>query len=147
MIVDDHPLFRQGLRQAVAEDARFDVVAEADNGRTALEIIQQIKPDVAVLDINLPGVSGLEVVAALRAKKSRVRLVILTMLKDELAFNKALNLGINGYVLKENAASEILNCIAAVARGEALRQSVTDRFSVAAPRPRRVARFAQARAR
>jgi DNA-binding NarL/FixJ family response regulator len=127
VIVDDHPLFRQGLRQAVAGDARFDVVAEADNGRTALEIIQQIKPDVAVLDINLPGATGLEVVATLRAKKTKVRLVILTMLKDELAFNKALNLGINGYVLKENAASEILSCIAAVARGEGyVSPSLTD---------------------
>lgn len=119
VIVDDHPLFRQGLRQAVAGDSRFEVCGEADNGQTALDMILQLKPDVAVLDVNLPVSNGLQVAATLREKKSRAHLVILTMLKDEQAFNKALNLGINGYVLKENAAGEILNCIASVAQGEA----------------------------
>lgn len=119
VIVDDHPLFRQGLRQAVAGDSRFEVCGEADNGQTALDLILQLKPDVAVLDVNLPVSNGLQVAATLREKKSKSHLVILTMLKDEQAFNKALNLGINGYVLKENAAGEILNCIASVAQGEA----------------------------
>ena len=119
VIVDDHPLFRQGLRQAVDDDDRFQVVGEADNGTTAVETILSRKPDVAVLDVNLPGLTGLEVAASLTSKKSRTHLVILTMMKDEQAFNKALNLGIEGYVLKENASGEILNCIASVARGEA----------------------------
>jgi DNA-binding NarL/FixJ family response regulator len=127
MIVDDHPLFRQGLRQAIVGDSRFEVIGEADNGQAALDRILEFHPDVAVLDVNLPGLSGLEVAAALRAKKLRVSLVILTMLKDEQAFNKALNLGIHGYVLKENAADEILNCIAAVSRNEAyVSPSLTD---------------------
>ena len=127
MIVDDHPLFRQGLRQAIGGDSRFEVIGEADNGQTALDRILELRPEVAVLDVNLPGLSGLEVVAALRAKKLRVSIVILTMLKDEQAFNKALNLGIHGYVLKENAAEEILNCIAAVSRNEAyVSPSLTD---------------------
>jgi len=119
VIVDDHPLFRQGLRQAVETDTRFQLAGEADNGQAALEMIQRLQPDVAVLDVNLPGMNGLEVAAALQSKKFRTRLVVLTMLKDETAFNKALNLGIKGYVLKENAAGEILNCIAAVAKDEA----------------------------
>ena len=119
VIVDDHPLFRQGLRQAVAGDARFEIVGEADNGPAALEMILRLKPVVAMLDVNLPGMNGLEVAAALGAKKSETRLVILTMLKDEQAFNQALNLGIKGYVLKENAAAEILSCLAAASAGEA----------------------------
>jgi DNA-binding NarL/FixJ family response regulator len=127
MIVDDHPLFRQGLRQAIGGDSRFEVIGEADNGQTALNCILDLRPEVAVLDVNLPGLNGLEVAAALRAKKLRVSIVILTMLKDEQAFNKALNLGIHGYVLKENAAEEILNCIAAVSRNEAyVSPSLTD---------------------
>jgi len=127
MIVDDHPLFRQGLRQAIGGDSRFEVIGEADNGPIALDRILELRPDVAVLDVNLPGLSGLEVAAALRTKKLRVSIVILTMLKDEQAFNKALNLGIHGYVLKENAAEEILNCIAAVSRNEAyVSPSLTD---------------------
>jgi DNA-binding NarL/FixJ family response regulator len=127
MIVDDHPLFRQGLRQAIDGDSRFEVIGEAEDGQTALDRISQLHPEVAVLDVSLPGLNGLEVAAALRAKKSKVNLVILTMLKDEQAFNRALNLGIHGYVLKENAADEILNCIAAVSRNEAyVSPSLTD---------------------
>jgi DNA-binding NarL/FixJ family response regulator len=119
IIVDDHPLFRQGLRQVIEADDRFELSGEADKGETALELILSKKPTVAVLDVNLPGLNGLEVAAALQAKHSRTHLVILTMLRDEQAFNTALNLGIKGYVLKENAAGEILGCIAAVARDEA----------------------------
>ena len=127
VIVDDHPLFRQGLKQAVEADARFELVGEAERGDAALEMIRKLQPDVAVLDLNLPGMNGLEIAAALRAKKSKIRLVILTMLKDEQAFNKALSLGINGYVLKENAAAEILRSIAAVAEGESyVSPSLTD---------------------
>jgi DNA-binding NarL/FixJ family response regulator len=127
VIVDDHPLFRQGLKQAVEADARFDLAGEAEHGDAALEMIRKLQPDVAVLDVNLPGMNGLEIAAALRAQKSKSRLVILTMLKDEQAFNKALSLGINGYVLKENAAAEILRSIAAVAEGESyVSPSLTD---------------------
>jgi DNA-binding NarL/FixJ family response regulator len=119
VIVDDHPLFRQGLRQVVVSDSRFELVGEADNGEDALRLLQEKNPDVAVLDLNLPKMSGLAVAKALRSRKSKVGLVVLTMLKDEEAFNQAMNLGIQGYVLKENAASEILDCIASVAAAEA----------------------------
>lgn len=119
VIVDDHPLFREGLRQAIESDGRFELLGEADSGPSALELIQKLQPDVAVLDVNLPGMSGLEVAGALQAKKSKTHLAVLTMLKDEPAFNKALNLGIKGYVLKDNATAEILNCIESVSEGEA----------------------------
>ncbi len=118
MIVDDHPLYRAGLRQVIESDARFTLVAEADNGEAALPLIQQRRPRVVVLDINLPGMSGLEVASALQAKNPAPRVVMLTMFKDEQAFNQAMNLGVLGYVLKENAAAEILRCIASVAAGE-----------------------------
>lgn len=127
VIVDDHPLFRQGLRQAIEADARFALAGEADKGQEALEMIRRLQPTVAVLDVNLPDLNGLEVAAALMQAKAKTHLVVLTMLKDETAFNKALNLGIEGYVLKENAAGEILNCIAAVSKGEAyVSPSLTD---------------------
>jgi DNA-binding NarL/FixJ family response regulator len=115
VIVDDHPLFREGLRQVIRSDARFDLIGAADQGKAALELILKTKPDLAVLDINLPFMNGLEVAAALREQRSATRLVILTMLRDETAFNQAMNLGIQGYVLKENAVSEIVNCLLAVA--------------------------------
>src|SRR6185503_8383764 len=96
-------------------------------GEEALELILKQKPDVAVLDVNLPQLNGFGIISALQAKKSKTLIVILTMLKDEQAFNTALNLDVNGFVLKENAAAEILNCITAVANGESyVSPSLTD---------------------
>ncbi len=118
LIVDDHPLFRQGLRQLVESDGRFELVGEAGDGLAALQLIQQKKPDVAVLDVNLPGLSGLEVARQLQSKRSPTRIVILTMYKEEETFNRVLDVGVLGFVLKENAVQDILDSLAAVARGE-----------------------------
>lgn len=118
VIVDDHPLFRRGLRHAIEGDPRFEVMAEAGEGETALQLILKEKPDVAVLDVNLPEGNGFELINKLRKAKSTTPIVILTMLKDEQVFNTALNLKVKGYVLKENASAEILNCIEAVANGD-----------------------------
>jgi DNA-binding NarL/FixJ family response regulator len=115
VIVDDHPLFRQGLRQAIQADERFDLLAEAADGANAIRVIADLQPDLAVLDVNLPDISGLDVAAKLRDAGAKTRLVILTMLKDEPAFNKAMNIGVRGYLLKESAVTEILHCLVAVA--------------------------------
>jgi DNA-binding NarL/FixJ family response regulator len=117
VIVDDFPLFRQGLRQAIEQHPRFEVTGETGRGEEAVEMILQQVPDVAVLDLHLPDVNGFDVMNALNAKKCATRIVILTMEKEEQAFNTALNLGVNGYVLKETATAEILDCISAVADG------------------------------
>lgn len=119
VIVDDHPLFRHGLAQAIADATHLVICGEAGTGEDGLKLILAQKPDVAVLDLNLPGLNGLEIVSELKAKKNKTPVVILTMVKEQQAFNKALNLGVSGYVLKENAAAEIINCITAVAAGDA----------------------------
>jgi DNA-binding NarL/FixJ family response regulator len=118
VIVDDHPLFRQGMRQVVESDARFALVGEAGDGMAALKLIEQTKPAVAVLDVSLPELSGLEVARKLQAKRSATRVVILTMHSDEETFNRAMDLGVRGFVLKDNAVQDILRCITAVAAGE-----------------------------
>jgi len=118
LIVDDHPLFRQGLRQVIASDSRFELAGEADTADAALKLAQEIKPEIIVLDVNLPKMSGLELAGVLRSKKCPAGLVVLTMLKDEQVFNQAMNVGVKGFVLKENAAGEILNCMASVAAGD-----------------------------
>lgn len=118
LIVDDHPLFRQGLRQVIVADSRFELIAEAGDGVTALQLIQEKKPDVAALDVNLPGLSGLEIARKLQDKRLATRIIILTMYKEEETFNRAMDLGVTGFVLKENAVEDILNGIAAVAKGE-----------------------------
>jgi DNA-binding NarL/FixJ family response regulator len=117
VIVDDHPLFRNGLRQVIQGDARFELLGEADTGLTAMELIDRTTPDLAVLDINLPDKSGLDIAASLRARGSATRCVILTMLRDEAAFNKAMNIGVQGFLLKESIVTDIVNCLVSVAAG------------------------------
>lgn len=118
LIVDDHPLFLDGLRQAIQKDSRFELAGEAGDGESAWKAIQETKPDVAVLDINLPKLTGLEIARKVRDKKLRTRVIILTMFKEEELINRALDFGVNGFVLKENAVREILSAIAAAADGE-----------------------------
>jgi DNA-binding NarL/FixJ family response regulator len=119
VIVDDHPLFRAGLRQVIQSDARFELLAEADTWTQATQLIRELRPDLAVLDVNLPDGTGLEIAQTLRAEGVPTRFVVLTMLKDEAAFNKAMNIGVDGYVLKENAGTEIVSCLVSVAGGNA----------------------------
>lgn len=119
VIVDDHPLFRQGLRQVIEADSRFELLAEADHGEAARRLVLEHQPDLAVLDVNLPDMTGLEVAESLREAAVRTRFVVLTMLKDEQAFNRAMNIGIEGYILKENAGAEIVSCLISVAAGNA----------------------------
>ena len=118
LIVDDHPLFRNGLRQVIQNDNRFDLVGEAGDGTVAWQFIQDKKPDVAVLDINLPGLTGLEVARKVQEKQLSTRVIILTMFKEEDLINRALDLGVNGFVLKENAVEDIISAIVTAARGE-----------------------------
>lgn len=118
VIVDDHPLFRQGLRQVVEADSRFELVAEAGDGESALRSIQEKNPDVAVLDVDLPRLSGLEVARALHGKGLATRVIILTMYKEEGIFNRALDFGAMGFVLKDSAVEDILKSLVAVAAGE-----------------------------
>ena len=118
LIVDDHPLFRHGLRHVIEADSRFELVAEAGDAEAALKLIQEKKPDVAVLDVNLPGMSGLEVARELQRQRASTQIIILTMYKEEETFNRALDVGVRGFVLKENAVDDIRNALAAVSRGE-----------------------------
>ena len=118
LVVDDHPLFRQGVRQVVERDPRFELFAEVGSGEAALKFIEEMKPDVAVLDVNLPGMSGLEVARELQRLRASTRVIILTMYKEEETFNRALDFGVLGFVLKENAVDDIRHALAAVASGD-----------------------------
>ena len=109
LIADDHPIFRQGLRQVIEKDSRLKVIAEADDGDAALDLIKQQRPDIAVLDLDMPLRDGFAVVRAVREQRLSVEVVILTMHKDELHFNEALNLGAKGYVIKDSAAADVVN--------------------------------------
>lgn len=117
VIADDHPIFRQGLRQVGVADPTFEVVAEAQDGEAALQHIEQQRPDVVVLDIDMPKKDGFDVVRTMEQRKLSSGVVFLTMHKDEELFNGAMNLGVRGYVLKESAFSELVDGLKAVAGG------------------------------
>jgi len=118
LIVDDHPVFRRGLREILEERRAFQIVGEAADGKSALEMLPQMKPDVLVLDIDMPRVNGLEMARSLQREKSPTQVVFLTMYKDEDLFNAAMDAGVKAYVLKENAGEEIIGALEKVARGE-----------------------------
>jgi DNA-binding NarL/FixJ family response regulator len=118
LIADDHPIFRKGLRQILETDKDVLSVTEVADGERALEEIAARVPDIALLDIDMPRLNGLQVVQQLRRKGISLDLVFLTMYKEEDMVNEAMELGVMGYVLKESAVSDILACIHTVAEGK-----------------------------
>jgi DNA-binding NarL/FixJ family response regulator len=117
-IVDDHPIFRQGLRQVLESDPRLVVVGEANDGAEALTQIKTLKPQVAVLDIDLPRTDGLELARELQNLKPSIPAIILTMHKEEHLLNAAMDRGAKGYVLKDNALNEVIGAVLTVAKGD-----------------------------
>lgn len=118
LIADDHPVFRRGLREVIEEDAGLLVVGEAGDGVAAIKLVEDLRPDVAVLDIDMPGMNGFESAKEIKRRNLPVEIVFLTMHKDERMLIEALDAGVRGYVLKDSAVADIAACIRAVARGE-----------------------------
>ena len=128
VIADDHELLRTGLRQIISADASFEIVGEASDGQEALRQICEQSPDIAVLDINMPGMGGFGVIEELRSRGVASRIVVLTMHAEQAIFAKALSLGVRGYVLKDAAAADIVNCLHAVKRGQSFTSSGVTNF-------------------
>ncbi len=118
LLADDHPIVRKGLRKVIEEDGSFAVVGEAGNGEQALRFIEEHTPFVAVLDIDMPKMTGLEVAEALQRKKLPTQIIVMTMYDKETIFNRAIDLGAFGYVMKDSALTEIVEALASVARGK-----------------------------
>ena len=128
LIADDHPIFRRGLRMVVESDAALKVVAEVDNGADALEKIEELEPDVAVLDVNMPQADGLTVAKTIQEKNLPTIPIFLTMHADEAIFNAAIEADVKGFVIKDSAADDIVLCIKAVAGGRSFFSSVLTGF-------------------
>lgn len=118
IIADDHPIFRQGLRQIIETDPALKIVAEVGDGEAALKEIEQIKPAIAIIDVNMPQKDGFEVMRSVIEKRLPTDVIFLTMHNDEKYFNTALDAGVKGYVLKDGAITEIINSIRTVAAGQ-----------------------------
>jgi DNA-binding NarL/FixJ family response regulator len=116
---DDHPILCKGISELIEQTTDMEFVGSAVDGRTALNQIQALKPDVALLDIEMPEMTGMEVAKTLIKESSSTQVVLLTLYKDESFLSNALEMGIKGYLLKESSEKEILDCIRSVSEGKA----------------------------
>jgi len=118
LIADDHPLMRKGIRAALEDEPDIEQIIEAENGEIAYGRLKQEPFDIALVDIEMPKLGGIGLSQKVIAEKIKTKIVILTMHKDKDIFDQAMDAGAHGYLLKENAVDDIVECIHAVRKGE-----------------------------
>jgi two-component system, NarL family, nitrate/nitrite response regulator NarL len=118
VVADDHPIFRDGLCKLLALEEDFEVVAQAQDGRQVLEILQQLEPDILLLDLKMPGLDGLGTLQRLQAARNKTRVIVLTASDDKNEFVQAMKLGTSGIVLKQTATELLIKSIRKVHAGE-----------------------------
>lgn len=117
LLADDHSLIRNGLKQVIQSQIDCHIF-EAENGQEALDTIRLKKPQIAILDIQMPEMTGFEVAKKVKDEAISMDVIFLTMHNDEQLFNKAMDIGVKGFVLKENTVSEIVQCVESVLEGK-----------------------------
>ena len=118
IIADDHTIFRSGLKLLLSSNTDFEVVGEAENGAQAVELTSELEPDIALIDIGMPELNGIEATRQIKERHPNTNVLILTMHRSDEYFFKALDAGASGYVLKGAETSELINALRAVARDE-----------------------------
>jgi DNA-binding NarL/FixJ family response regulator len=118
LLVDDHPVVRQGYRRVLEHQSDFRVIAEADSAAGAYSAFKQHSPDIVVLDISMPGASGLEAIRNIRLRDGRARILVFSMHTDVVLVKAAFDAGASGYVTKSNGPAALIRAIRSVARGE-----------------------------
>jgi DNA-binding NarL/FixJ family response regulator len=118
LIADDHPLIRQGLKQILELENDISVIAQASNGNEAVQMTREYKPDVVLMDINMPGISGLQAIQEIRQEKLPCKIIVLTVNDDREYLFKTLQMGAEGYVLKDAEPSVLLEAIRNVYSGQ-----------------------------
>jgi DNA-binding NarL/FixJ family response regulator len=118
ILAEDHVLVRQGLRRIIQEDPAVRVTHEAGDGQEVLEFLKDSVPDVVILDISMPHLGGLEAARIIKAQYPTIKIVILTMHREKSFLQKAIEIGVDGYVLKDEADSVLINTIKAVLEGK-----------------------------
>ena len=117
MIVDDHPLFRKGLEQLIHSDSAFAVCGEANNASEAMDVIRKLNPDLAIVDLSLPGANGIELIKNIRAEFPKLPILVLSMHDESLYALRALRAGAEGYVMKHEAMANVIQAIHEVFNG------------------------------
>ena len=117
MIVDDHPLFRKGLEQLIHSDSAFAVCGEANNASEAMDVIRKLNPDLAIVDLSLPGANGIELIKNIRAEFPKLPILVLSMHDESLYAFRALRAGAEGYVMKHEAMANVIQAIHEVFNG------------------------------
>jgi len=118
LIIDDHPLLREGLKTIIKRNDRFEVVGEAGNGRDGLQMVRELNPDLALVDMSLPDQSGIQLTCELKNASPKTRIMIFTMHSNVDYIIKAFQAGATGYVVKESASDRLLQGIETVLKGE-----------------------------
>jgi DNA-binding NarL/FixJ family response regulator len=118
IIIDDHPLFREGLKTIISRDDRFKVVGEAGSGHEGFDMVKRLKPDLVVIDISLPDQSGIQLARDLRERLSEIKILIVSMHSKIDYIAEAFQAGATGYVVKESASERLLQGLKSVAKGD-----------------------------
>lgn len=122
LVVDDHFVVREGLKLIFETEENYEVIGEAENGNKALALIDELQPDVILLDLNMPKMNGLEVIKALNTKNNTIPIIILTTFNEDKYIKEGLSLGAKGYLLKDTTREELIRTVASAIRGEILLQ-------------------------
>ena len=135
LIADDHPIVCEGLAMLLNRRPDMSVVAEAQNGREAVELFQQLKPDLALIDLRMPEMDGVTAVRTIRAQNPDARIIVLTTYDGDEDIYRALHAGAQAYLIKDTPRDELLACIRSVHRGEqSLSQTVVSKLRERQPR-------------
>jgi DNA-binding NarL/FixJ family response regulator len=119
LIADDHAIVREGVRMILAKEPDIEVVGEAEDGQQALDLVEQHRPNVVIMDLSMPGMGGIEATKKVKEQHPRVNVLALTMHEDESYVFQLLRAGASGYVLKRAAARDLVQAVRAAAKGEA----------------------------
>lgn len=117
IIADDHPVMRSGVKTVLLTDSQIEIVSESNNGEDAYNSIKKYLPDIALIDIEMPKMTGLEIARRLSEEKIKTKIIFLTMYKEQDMFDEAMDAGAYGYVLKENAVEDVLESVKSVCEG------------------------------
>jgi DNA-binding NarL/FixJ family response regulator len=120
LIADDHPLFRKGMRALLAATGDTEVIGEATTGQEVIELAALLQPDVILMDLQMPGVNGIEATRQIVQTSPHIRILVVTLFEDDASIFSALRAGARGYVLKDTKEEEMVRAIRAVGNGEAI---------------------------